>query len=216
MEPCRLYVISPAAVELEHFIPLYERVLETGLVASFQLRLKAENGDPVHPDVIKRASDALIPMAQNHQVAFLINDHADLVKATGADGVHLGQSDMACADARRLLGEDVIIGVTCHNSRHLAFEAGEAGADYVAFGAFHPTPTKQTQYVATPDLLSWWQEIAELPCVAIGGITAENAAPIAQAGADFIAVSNAIWSAPDVAQATRQLAHAIGLEPVKD
>jgi len=149
-------------------------------------------------------------------VAFLINDHADLVKATGADGVHLGQSDMACADARRLLGDDVIIGVTCHNSRHLAFEAGEAGADYVAFGAFHPTPTKQTQYVATPDLLSWWQEIAELPCVAIGGITAENAAPIAQAGADFIAVSNAIWSAPDVAQATRQLAQAIGLEPGKD
>lgn len=213
---CRLYVISPPQIELTLFTPVFNRLMATGLVASFQLRLKQPDQTAVDPKMIIDSCAALVPIAQRHDVAFILNDHAELVAETGADGCHLGQSDMSCRDARARLGDDAIIGVTCHNSRHLAFEAGEAGADYVAFGAFYPSTTKQVSYKAEPDLLNWWQEIAEIPCVAIGGITPDNAAPLAQAGADFIAVSNAIWEAEKAAehgaeQAIERLAQAIGL-----
>ena len=155
------------------------------------MRLKGAGDD----DVL-RAAEALLPVCAAHDVAFLLNDRADLAKACGADGVHLGQSDGSVKDARALLGPDAQIGRTCHDSRHLAMEAGEEGADYVAFGAFYETTTKPSHYRPTPDILTWWTTISQLPCVAIGGITPDNAAPIVAAGADFIAVVNAVWLHP--------------------
>jgi thiamine-phosphate pyrophosphorylase len=166
-------------------------VLDAGDVACLQLRLKDESDD-----AIRRAAEALMPIAQKRGVAFLVNDRPDLAKSLGADGAHIGQEDMAYGEARRLLGPDKIIGVTCHDSRHLAMEAAEAGADYVAFGAFFPTRTKKPKSKAEIELLSWWSEIFEVPCVAIGGITPENCAPLIAAGADFLAVSAGVWDFP--------------------
>jgi thiamine-phosphate pyrophosphorylase len=132
-------------------------------------------------------------------VAFIVNDSISLAKRLGADGVHLGQEDGSVAEARDRLGRDAQIGVTCHASRHLAMDAGEAGADYVAFGAFHPTTTKQVEHHAEPEVLAWWQSIFEIPCVAIGGITPDNCRELADAGADFLAVSGAVWNGDEVA-----------------
>jgi thiamine-phosphate pyrophosphorylase len=165
--------------------------LDGGDVASLQLRLK-----DVSDDEILRAGERLIGIAQSRDVAFIVNDRPDLAKRLGADGVHVGQEDAPYAEARALLGPDKIIGVTCHDSRHLAMEAVEAGADYVAFGAFYPTATKKPKSRAEPELLTWWQEIMEAPCVAIGGITVANARPLVEAGADFVAVASGVWDHP--------------------
>ncbi len=136
-------------------------------------------------------------IAQSRDVAFVVNDRPDLAKKLGADGVHVGQEDAPYAEARALLGPNAIIGVTCHDSRHLAMEAAEAGADYVAFGAFYPTSTKEPKTRAEPELLTWWQDIMEAPCVAIGGITVANALPLVEAGADFLAVASGVWDHAD-------------------
>ena len=160
-------------------------------MACVQLRLK-----DCSDDAIRRACDALRPVAQERGVAFILNDHPALAKETGCDGVHVGQSDTPYAKARQIVGKDAIVGVTCHDSRHLAMEAGEAGADYVAFGAFYPTATKPSDYSPTPELLQWWAEMMEVPCVAIGGITPENCAPLVRAGADFLAVVGGVWNHP--------------------
>ena len=185
---CQLYVVSPPAIVLPDFVESLKAALGGGPVAAFQLRLK-DVGD----DDVLRACEALVPVCNAHDVAFLLNDRADLAKAAGADGVHLGQSDGSIEDARALLGPDAQIGRTCHDSRHLAMEAGEEGADYVAFGAFYETTTKPSHYRPEPPILTWWTTISQLPCVAIGGIFPENAAPLVAAGADFIAVVRAVW-----------------------
>ena len=138
----------------------------------------------------------MLPITHKHDVAFILNDRPDLAAELGCDGIHVGQEDASYAQARRLLGEDAIVGVTCHDSRHLALEAAEAGADYVAFGAFFATGTKDDTVEASPDLLEIWQESMEVPCVAIGGITVENAEPLVMAGADFLAVSSGVWNHP--------------------
>jgi thiamine-phosphate pyrophosphorylase len=151
----------------------------------------------VDDDAIRRAADALRPVAQSRGVAFLMNDRADLALATGCDGVHVGQEDTPYEEARRILGPERIVGVTCHASRHLAMEAAEKGADYVAFGAFFPTATKEPKTRADPELLRWWSELMTVPSVAIGGITAENCGVLVQAGADFLAVIGAVWNDPD-------------------
>lgn len=188
--PCRLYLITPPALpDLAGFADRLGEALDAGDVAALQIRLK-----DVPDNDIRRAVDVLAPVAQARGVAVIMNDRADL--ARGCDGVHLGQQDGSVAEARRMLGADAMIGVTCHDSRHLAMEAAEAGADYVAFGAFFPTRTKAVQHVATPDLLAIWQETMEIPCVAIGGITVDNAADLARAGADFVAVSSGVWDHP--------------------
>jgi thiamine-phosphate pyrophosphorylase len=153
-----------------------------------QLRLKG-----VSDDEILRAGERLMRISAPSDVAFIVNDRPDLAQKLGADGVHVGQEDAPYAKARALLGPDKIIGVTCHNSRHLAMEAAEAGADYVAFGAFYPTSTKEPKARAEPEILTWWQDIMEAPCVAIGGITTANALPLVEAGADFIAVAAGVW-----------------------
>jgi thiamine-phosphate pyrophosphorylase len=173
-----------------------KRALEGGDVASLQLRLK-----DVSDDEVLRAGEALMPIAQRAGVAFIVNDRPDLAKKLDADGVHVGQQDASYAQARALLGPDKTVGVTCHASRHLAMEAAEAGADYVAFGAFYPTTTKDAKTHAEPELLTWWQEIMQIPCVAIGGITVENGGLLVEAGADFLAVSSGVWDHPQGPQA---------------
>ncbi|UAJ09175.1 thiamine phosphate synthase [Polymorphobacter megasporae] len=188
---CQLYIVSPPVIDVG-FADRLRAALGAGPVAAFQLRMK-----DVSDDAILRAAETLLPICNEHEVAFLLNDRMDLAKACGADGVHLGQSDGRVQDARALLGADAQIGVTCHDSRHLAMEAGEAGADYVAFGAFYETTTKPSHYRPEPPLLTWWTTLSQLPCVAIGGITPANAPPLIAAGADFIAVVNAVWAHPD-------------------
>lgn len=193
-DACQLYLITPPQIpDLEAFCAQFEAALSAGDIACAQLRLKAVDGSGVPQDVITDAAEALLPIARAHDVAFLINDSPALAAATGADGVHLGQSDAAYDTARSLLGEEATIGVTCHNSKHLALVAGEAGADYVAFGAFFPTQTKDTPHLATPDILEWWRFATVVPSVAIGGVTPQNCAALVRAGADFLAVSSAIW-----------------------
>ncbi len=190
--PARLYLITPPLIEPARFADRLAQALDAGDVACVQLRLKDADDD-----AIRRAVDALRPVAQSRGVAFLMNDRPDLALATGCDGVHVGQEDASYAEARKILGLGRIVGVTCHDSRHLAMEAAEAGADYVAFGAFFPSPTKPAKYHADVELLRWWSELMEVPCVAIGGITAGNCAPLVKAGADFLAVIAAVWAHPE-------------------
>jgi thiamine-phosphate pyrophosphorylase len=169
-----------------------KRTLGAGDVASLQLRLK-----DMSDEGIARATDILMPIARKHDVAFILNDRPDLAARLGCDGVHIGQQDAAYDEARAAMGPGRIVGVTCHGSRDLAFDAGEAGADYVAFGSFYPTTTKEVQFTAGIELLQWWAETMTVPVVAIGGITVENAKPLIDAGADFIAVSSGVWNYKD-------------------
>jgi len=191
--PCQLYLISPLDVG-GTFPERLARALDAGPVAAFQLRLKG-----IDQHEAARLAGPLQEICAAREVAFLVNDSIALAKRIGADGVHLGQSDGAVVEARAALGREAQIGVTCHASRHLAMEAGEAGADYVAFGAFFPTTTKLVEHHAEPEILAWWQALFEIPCVAIGGITPENCAPLVAAGADFLAVSGAVWNGDEAA-----------------
>ncbi len=196
-ERCRLYLITPPKLEARAFTETLKRALGAGDVASLQLRLK-----DVPDEEIAHAMEILMPVAQAADVAFILNDRPDLANRLGCDGVHIGQEDTSYAEARAILGKDKIVGVTCHDSRHLAIEAADAGADYVAFGAFFPTRTKETKTHADVELLKWWSELMVVPCVAIGGITVENAKPLVEAGADFLAVSSGVWDhaqGPEVA-----------------
>ncbi len=195
---CRLYLVTPPAIaDLDAFRDEFSGALDAGDVACIQLRLKSPEGIAASDDDILRAAATLLPIARDHDAAFLINDRPDLALKSGADGVHVGQSDASCKKARALLGDAATVGVTCHNSKHLALEAGEAGADYVAFGAFFPTRTKEAPTKAEPALIEWWSYATTLPCVAIGGIAPENCGALVRAGADFLAVSGAVWSHPD-------------------
>ncbi|MGB1108372.1 MAG: thiamine phosphate synthase [Parvibaculales bacterium] len=189
----RLYLITPPQIDLQAFAPRLDEALSAGDVACLQLRLKNTDNHPADEELIAEAIAQLMPVAHRHDVAFILNDNPELAAKYDCDGVHIGQDDMAYAAARAIMGDDKIIGVTCHDSKHLAMEAGEAGADYVAFGAFYATQTKQAKSNADADILSFWQEFVELPCVAIGGITPDNAAPLVAAGADFIAASGGVW-----------------------
>ena len=187
---CRLYLITPPKIEVSIFAQALTQALDGGDVAAVQLRLT-----DCSDDVIRAAIKSLQPLVQERDVAFILNDRPDLAAEMGCDGVHIGQSDGSYSDARRLMGEDRSMGVTCHASRHLAIEAAEAGADYVAFGAFFPSSTKPEADERAPvELLSWWSELTEVPVVAIGGITPLNCRSLVAAGADFLAVANAVWN----------------------
>ncbi len=203
---CRLYLITPPVLsDLAAFGHTLASALDAGDVAALQIRLKG-----VSDEIIAAAVDVLTPIAHSRDVAVILNDRPDLAAALGCDGVHVGQDDPPCRDARRIMGRQAMIGVTCHDSRHLAMEAAEAGADYVAFGAFHPTTTKDASARAEPGLLTIWQETMEIPCVAIGGITIDTAEDLAAAGADFLAVSAGVWAHPQgPAVAVRDLNAAI-------
>ena len=191
-ENCRLYLITPPAIgDVGEFEQSLNSALEAGDVACLQLRLK-----DVDDDVIRRACDALRPITRAHDVALLMNDRPDLAVETGCDGVHVGQDDTPYAEARAMLGDDAIVGVTCHGSMHLAMDAAEAGADYVAFGAFFATTTKQANGGADREILTAWQTATIVPCVAICGIKVENCAGLVSAGADFISVASGVWDYP--------------------
>lgn len=200
--PCQLYLVSPLDVS-GGFGDRLARALDAGQVAAFQFRVKN-----VDQHEAARLAEPLQRICADREVAFIVNDSASLAKRIGADCVHLGQEDDDPREARALLGPSVQIGVTCHDSRHLAMEAGDAGADYVAFGSFYPTTTKEVKHNADTVILSWWSTLFELPCVAIGGITPANAAPLVAAGADFLAVSGAVWSG-DEAAAVRAFAEVL-------
>jgi thiamine-phosphate pyrophosphorylase len=190
MPLCRLYLITPPRLDdLAAFGHVLAHALDAGDVAALQIRLK-----DMPDEIVAAAVDVLMPIAQARGVAVILNDRPDLAAQLGCDGVHIGQDDMPLAQARRIVGPDRMIGVTCHDSLHLAMEAAEGGADYVAFGAFFPTTTKDAPTRADPELLTGWQQDMLIPCVAIGGITVATAAGIAAAGADFIAVSAGVWS----------------------
>ncbi len=191
---CRLYLITPPTLP-PNFPDLLAATLDAGEVAAVQLRMK-----DVPDDFLRQTVETLRPIVQSRNVAFLLNDRPDLAVSLGCDGAHIGQTDLAAPAARKILKE-LTMGVTCHGSRHLAMQAGEDGADYVAFGAFYPSATKEPPAMAELEILEWWSRMMEIPCVAIGGITAGNCAPLVQAGADFLAVVGAVWNHPAGPQA---------------
>lgn len=198
---CRLYLITPASLTcdakaLATYGVTMAAALDAGDVSCIQLRLKGASDDDW-----RRATLALMPIAQERDIAFILNDRADLAADLGCDGVHIGQDDMPYAEARARLGRDAIIGVTCKASRDLALDAAEAGADYVAFGAFYESNTKQVTTPASLEILEWWAHATSIPSVAIGGITADNAAPVIRAGADFLAIAGGVWAHPEGAAA---------------
>ncbi len=192
MADCRLYLVSPPAIEPREFATVLAAALDAGDVAALQLRLKAASDS-----AILKAAAVLLPVCAARDVAFILNDRPDLARRAGADGVHVGRDDPAIGQARGIIGADCQLGVSCYDSRDRAMQAGEAGADYVAFGSFYPSPTKDTAIRADIGLLSWWSELMELPVVAIGGINASNCAPLVRAGADFLAVVSAVWDHPE-------------------
>ena len=202
-EGCKLYLISPQDVG-GGFPDRLKAALEPGVAAAFQLRVK-DTGE----HELARLAEPLQRLCADANVAFIVNDSVALAKRLGADGVHLGQSDGDIREARALLGPEAQIGRTCHDSRHLAMDAGEAGADYVAFGAFYPTTTKPSDYRPDPSILTWWSTLFEIPCVAIGGISPDNAKPLVDAGADFLAVCQAVWSKDDPSVAVKAFAEVL-------
>jgi len=204
--PCELYLISPQEVG-GAFSDRLKAALSGGPVAAFQLRVK-----DVGEHELARLAEPLQRICDDHDVAFIVNDSVALAKRLGADGVHLGQSDGDLREARAILGPQVQIGRTCHDSRHLAMQAGEDGADYVAFGAFYETTTKPSHYRPKPELLSWWSALFEVPCVAIGGITPANAAPLVAAGADFVAVCQAVFGTSDPDRAVKAFTEVFALK----
>src|SRR5437762_7849970 len=195
--PAKLYLISPQEVG-GTFPDRLRAAVDRGVAAAFQLRVK----DMDEHD-LARLAEPLQRIGADANVAFIVNDSMALAKRIGADGVHLGQSDGDVREARALLGSSAQIGKTCHDSRHLAMDAGEAGADYVAFGAFYPTTTKPSHYRPEPSILTWWSTLFEIPCVAIGGITPVNAKPLVEAGADFLAMCQEVWGKDNPAAAVR-------------
>ncbi len=203
-QSCQLYLISPQDVG-GTFPDRLKAALGGGPVAAFQLRVK-----DLDSHELARLAEPLQRICAEHDTAFIVNDSMSLAKRLGAEGVHLGQTDGDVREARALLGPAAQIGVTCHDSRHLAMSAGEAGADYVAFGAFYETTTKPSEYRPEPALLSWWASLFEIPCVAIGGITPQNAAPLVAAGADFLAMCQAVWGQNDPGKAVAAFGEVLG------
>ena len=192
----RLYLITPPQIEsVPAFVDQFRAAIQGGDVASLQIRLK--QGDDIDLHTTRELAQAVKRICTAEHIALFINDSPQLARAVEADGVHLGMDDMDIAEAREFLGPDMIIGATCKNSRHQAMIAGESGADYVAFGAFHPTTTKTNTTPADPEILTWCQMFLTLPCVAIGGVQMSNAAPLIAAGADFLAVSSGVWDHHD-------------------
>ncbi len=188
---CRIYLISPPEFSLRAFPKQLCATLKAGHVACFQLRLKEADDK-----TIRNVSRHLLPICQEHGVAFLVNDRPDLAADVGADGVHVGAKDATYAATRRIVGKASIVGVSCYDSLDSAVMASDEGADYIAFGAFYPTKTKQPRTRAEPKILSWWRHATTVPSVAIGGITVDNCGPLVRAGADFIAVISGVWNHP--------------------
>lgn len=187
-----LYLLTPPKFDLAPFGETLKSVLDTGAVDCLQLRLK-----DISDDEIRTAIDTILPMCVDRDIPLILNDRPDIARKSGCDGVHVGEGDASYDEARAIMGEEHIVGVSCYDSRHKAMILGEKGADYVAFGAFYPTKTKEAKTSVTPEILEIWTTFTTVPCVAIGGITADNVAPLVLAGADFIAVTGGVWNHPD-------------------
>ena len=210
---CQIYLITPPKIDdIEAFAKTLDKTLAAAPIACLQIRLKGQYNKTAEDSVIIQAAELIVPICHTHGTMVIINDSPDLAKTCGADGVHLGQKDMDYLSSRQLLGEDAIIGVTCHNSKELAFAATKSGADYVAFGAIYETSTKDTKYRAELEILTWWNEAVEVPCVAIGGINPSNAADVIKAGADFIAISSGVWDHSDGPEAAAAQLYQLCLE----
>ena len=193
--PRGLYAITPDEADTARLLDRVETVLQAG--ASW-LQYRNKGADRI---LRERQASALMPVCARHGVALIINDDWRLAAAIGADGTHLGQEDGELAAARTALGAGAIIGASCYDSLALARDACTAGASYVAFGAFFPSPTKPHSPRASPALLRDSAALG-IPRVAIGGITPDNARPLVAAGADMIAVISGVFDAPDPAAAT--------------
>lgn len=205
MPHCQLYLITPPHLNPHEFKPLLIDALEAGPVAAVQLRLKQ-----VTDEEIGQAIEILKPVVQNQNIAFILNDRPDLAIKYECDGVHIGMDDMPIKQARQIIGDQLQLGVSCYDSKDMAMRAGEAGADYIAYGAFFPSLSKETEVRAPIDLLNWWSELMELPVVAIGGITPQNCKSLVKAGADFLAVIHAVWGhAKGPAEGVREMLNAI-------
>ena len=216
-DTCQIYLITPPQIDdLPAFCKMLGAALSAAPVACLQIRLKEVNGDKTDSSAIIQAAEAIIPICHAKNTLVLINDDPEIAKQCGADGVHLGQNDMDYFSSRELLGGDAIIGITCHNSKGLGFEAAQAGADYVAFGAFFDTATKQAKARAELEILEWWQEAVEIPSVAIGGITVDNAEALIEAGADFLAISSGVWAHPDGPASAISRLSALCSQPPRD
>ncbi len=189
---CGLYLITPQNFDPEEFCTPLAEALDAGNVAAVQLRLKN-----VDDSVILRAAKTLLPLCEKRNLPLIINDRPDLALRSGCNGTHVGQKDISYTEARNIVGKNNIVGVTCHNSKHLAIEAAEKGADYVAFGAFFPTKTKKANYTAGVEIIRWWSELMVVPSIAIGGITPKNCQSLVRSGADFLAVVSAVWDCPN-------------------
>lgn len=210
MSSCRLYLITPPVIaDLGAFARDLEAALAAGDVACLQIRLKDAQGNKVADDVVRAAVRKLMPICHAHEVAVILNDRPDLAAELGCDGVHIGPDDPSYAEARRIMGPNATVGVTARDSRHVAMELAEQGADYVAFGAFFPSSTKDAATRAEPELIEVWSETTNVPCVAIGGITVDNCDALVAAGADFLAVSAGVWSHADGAAAAVRAFNAI-------
>tara|TARA_B100000579_G_scaffold329492_1_gene279551 strand:+ start:571 stop:1185 length:615 start_codon:yes stop_codon:yes gene_type:complete len=183
-----IYLISPKIIDKKHFYKNLNNILKTNKVKYFQLRLKK-----ISDAKLIKISKKVRKIVKKNNVKFLINDKPSIAKMVGADGCHIGQKDMDLINARKILGRNKIIGVTCHNSKKLALRAKKYRANYVAFGSFFKSLTKKTAFRANLEILRWAQKKINMPCVAIGGINSSNYKKILLNGANFIACSNYVW-----------------------
>jgi len=184
-----IYLISPQEIRGARFYNELDQVLKTNKVKYFQLRLKKISS----LNLIK-ISRKIKKITRKNNVKFLINDKPTVARTVGADGCHIGQKDMNLMSCRKILGKNKIIGVTCHNSKKLALKAKKNGANYIAFGSFFKSSTKESPFRANLAILRWAKKKINMPTVAIGGINSSNYKKILSSGASFIACSSYIWN----------------------
>jgi thiamine-phosphate pyrophosphorylase len=205
--PGGIYAITPETADTGRLLTQVEAALAGG-VAAVQYRDKSG-------DVARRHEQAseLVALCHRFNVPLIVNDDLRLADLCDADGVHLGRDDGSLREARIILGRGKFIGASCYQSLELAQAAQAAGADYVAFGSFFPSPTKPAAPRASQDLLRDAAPVIHVPLVAIGGITLENAPQLLDAGADSLAVLSALFDAADIRASARDLTHLFESEP---
>ncbi len=192
-----LYVITPPAIDLSLLEAGVSEIAAAASDLDRPLCIQLWLGDD-RLDDLRRYAERLLPIARAADIAFLVNGDVALAASIDADGVHLNNPEAeAIAAARQMLADDTIVGVSCGGSRHAGMIAAESGADYVSFGPIYKTETKQRDAdPAASDAIEWWAGVMEVPCVAVGGLNAENAWEVAHSGADFLALVSSVWDHP--------------------
>lgn len=194
-----LYAVTPDEADTRTLVDGARQALEGG-AALVQYRNKSAN-----PALQRQQGEALLVLCRHYRVPLIVNDSLDLALTIDADGVHLGAEDTPADVARKRLGPEKILGISCYNRLELAVEAEKLGADYVAFGSVFPSQVKPAAVIATAGLLAEAKKHLRIPVVAIGGITPENAGQLLRTGVDALAVITAVFGAPDIRQAARAL-----------